>query len=129
MQPESPSYRQARRDSVAAATRRRRQANAHILQSSIQAKGIKAAKGQARIRHSFQRAEARRNAAAAAAARCARHDASHCDAFDHLHWLHSCTGSLNVMNARRLHHPKACGAFDASEVARQEVLAHIEERT
>ena len=37
----------------------------------------------------------------------------------------SCNGALNVMNARRLHHLKACGAFDAHEIARQDVLADI----
>ena len=31
------------------------------------------------------------------------------------------------MNARRLHRLKACGAFDAHEVARQDVIADIEE--
>jgi hypothetical protein len=48
------------------------------------------------------RAELRRQAAAVAAARYARRDATHSDAFEHLLWLHSCSGSLGVMNARRL---------------------------
>ena len=65
----------------------------------------------AKRRNSRMRAELRRQAADVAAARCARHDASHIsDAFEHLLWLHSCSGSLEVMNARRLSHLKKAGA-------------------
>lgn len=88
------------------------------------------------------RAAARRNAADAAEGeaidiRLPRRDAihSHSDAFGHLVWLqrwalHSCTGSLNVTNVMRrlrLHNLKQCGTSDAHEVARQDVLADIEQ--
>ena len=91
------------------------------MQSSINVKG------QARIRHSLQRAEARPKAADAATAKCARRDASHSDAFDHLVSLHSCTDSLKVMNARRRRHLKACGASDAHKIARQDIIADMNE--
>ena len=78
--------------------------------------------------NSRMRAESCRQAADVAAARCARHDASHIsDAFEHLLWLHSCSGSLEVMNARRLSHLKKAGASAALEIARQDVLADIRE--
>ena len=67
----------------------------------------------------------RRQAAVVAEARCARRDATHNDAFEHLVWLHSCSGSLGVMNARRLSHLKNAGASAALEIARQDVLADI----
>ena len=69
------------------------------------------------------RAEYCRQAAVVVEARCARRDATHNDAFEHLVWLHSCSGSLGVMNARRLSHLKNAGASAALEIARQEVLA------
>ena len=87
---ESPASRQARLASGdKAATRRHRQA----LESSI-------------AENQHMRAEHRRRAAVVAEARCARRDATHNDAFDHLIWLHSCSGSLGVMNARRLSHSR-----------------------
>ena len=73
------------------------------------------------------RAELRRQAAVVAAARCARRDATHNDAFEHLLWLHSCSGSLGVMNAGRLSHLKNAGASAALDIARQDVLADIQE--
>ena len=69
------------------------------------------------------RAELRRQAAVVAVARCVRRDATHNDAFEHLLWLHSCSGYLGVMNARRLSHLKNAGASAALEIARQDVLA------
>ena len=73
----------------------------------------------------------RRQAAVVAEARCARRDATHNDAFEHLVWLHSCSGSLGVMNARRLSHLKNAGASAALEIARQDssqdVLADVQE--
>ena len=62
------------------------------------------------------RAEHRRQAAVVAEARCARRDATHNDAFEHLLWLHSCSGSLGVMNARRLSHLKHAGAWAALQL-------------
>ena len=104
---ESPASRQARLASGdKAATRRHRQA----LESSI-------------AENQHMRAEHRRQAAVVAEARCARRDATHNDAFEHLVWLHSCSGSLGVMNARRLSHLKNAGASAALEIARQDVLA------
>jgi len=82
---ESPASRQARLASDKAATRRHRQA----LESSI-------------AENQHMRAEHCRQAAVVAEARCARRDATHNAAFEHLVWLHSCSGSLGVMNARRL---------------------------
>ena len=38
-----------------------------------------------------------------------------------------CSGSLGVMNARRLSHLKNAGASTALEIARQDVLADIQE--
>jgi len=73
------------------------------------------------------RAEHRRQAAVVAEARCARRDATHNDAFEHLVWLHSCSGSLGVMNARRLSHLKNAGASAALENARQDVLADVQQ--
>lgn len=76
------------------------------------------------------RAELRQQAADIAAARCARHDATRSDAFVHLLWLHSCSGTLGVMNASacRLFHLKKAGASaDHLEIARQDVLADIQE--
>jgi len=73
------------------------------------------------------RAEHRRQAAVVAEARCARRDATHNDAFEHLVWLHSCSGSLGVMNARRLSHLKHAGASAALEIARQDVLADAQQ--
>ena len=73
------------------------------------------------------RAEHRRQAAVVAEARCARRDATHDDAFEHLLWLHSCSGSLGVMNARRLSHLKNAGASAALEIARQDVLADVQQ--
>jgi len=104
---ESPASRQARLASVKAATRRHRQ-------SSI-------------AENQHMRAEHRRQAAVVAEARCARRDATHNDAFEHLVWLHSCSGSLGVMNARRLSHLKHAGAWAALEIARQDVLADAEQ--
>merc|ERR1712070_127595 len=52
---------------------------------------------------------------------------THNDAFEHLVWLHSCSGSLGVMNARRLSHLKNAGAWAALEIARQDVLADAEQ--
>ena len=64
--------------------------------------------------NSRMRAESRRQAADVAVARCARRDASHIsDAFEHLLWLHSCSGSLGVINARCLSHLKKAGALVA----------------
>jgi len=93
---ESPAARLARLASVKAATRKHRQA----LESSI-------------AENQHMRAEHRRQAAVVAEARCARRDATHNDAFEHLLWLHSCSGSLGVMNARRLSHLKHAGAWAA----------------
>jgi len=107
---ESPAARQARLASVKAATRRHRQA----LESSI-------------AENQHVRAEHRRQAAVVAEARCARRDATHNDAFEHLVWLHSCSGSLGVMNARRLSHLKNAGASAALEIARQDVLADVQQ--
>ena len=78
------------------------------------------------------RAELRRQAADVAAARCARRDATHNDAaFEHLLWLHSCSGSRGVMNARRRFHLKNARASAALEIARQDssqdVLADVQE--
>ena len=109
---ESPDSRQARLASVEAATRRHRQA----LESSI-------------AENQHARAEHRRQAAVVAEARCARRDATHIDAFVPLLWLHSCSGSLGVMNARRLSHLKHAGAWAALEIARQDVLADAEHST
>ena len=107
---ESPASRQARLASGdKAATRRHRQA----LESSI-------------AENQHMRAEHRRQAAVVAEARCARRDATHNDAFEHLVWLHSCSGSLGVMNARRLSHLKHAGAWAALEIARQDVLADVQ---
>ena len=108
---ESPASRQARLASGAkAATRRHRQA----LESSI-------------AENQHMRAEHCRQAAVVAEARCARRDATHNDAFEHLVWLHSCSGSLGVMNARRLSHLKNAGASAALEIARQDVLADVQQ--
>ena len=107
---ESPAARLARLTSVKAATRKHRQA----LESSI-------------AENQHMRAEHRRQAAVVAEARCARRDATHNDAFEHLVWLHSCSGSLRVMNARRLSHLKNAGASAALEIARQEVLADVQQ--
>jgi len=108
---ESPASRQARLASDnKAATRRHRQA----LESSI-------------AENQHLRAEHRRQAAVVAEARCARRDATHNDAFEHLVWLHSCSGSLGVMNARRLSHLKNAGASAALEIARQDVLADVQQ--
>ena len=107
---ESPASRQARLASDKAATRRHRQA----LESSI-------------AENQHMRAEHRRQAAVVAEARCARRDATHNDAFEHLVWLHSCSGSLGVMNARRLSHLKNAGASAALEIARQDVLADVQQ--
>ena len=52
--------------------------HALTLESSITAKR----------RNSCMRAELRRQAADVAAARCARRDATHNDAFEHLLWFH-----------------------------------------
>ena len=90
---ESPACRQSRLASVKAATRIHRQA----LESSI-------------AENQHMRAEHCSQAAVVAEARCARRDATHSDAFEHLLWLHSCSGSLGVMNARRLSHLKHAGA-------------------
>ena len=106
--------RQARLDSDKASTWRRRQAQ--NLESSITAKH----------RNSL-RAELRRQAADDAAARCAGRDATRSNAFEHLLWLHSCSGSLGVMNARRLFHLKKASASAALEIAHQDVLADIPE--
>jgi len=106
---ESPAARLARLASVKAATRKHRQA----LESSI-------------AENQHMRAEHRRQAAVVAEARCARRDATHNDAFEHLLWLHSCSGSLGVMNARRLSHLKHAGAWAALEIARQDVLADVQ---
>ena len=55
--------------------------------------------------------------------RCARRNAgTHSDALEHLLWLHSSSGSLKVMNARRLFHLEKAGASVALEIARQDVL-------
>ena len=107
---ESPAARQARLASDKAATRRHRQA----LESSI-------------AENQHMRAEHCRQAAVVAEARCARRDATHNDAFEHLVWLHSCSGSLGVMNARRLSHLKHAGASAALEIARQGVLADAQQ--
>ena len=108
---ESPASRQARLASGdKAATRRHRQA----LESSI-------------AENQHMRAEHCRQAAVVAEARCARRDATHNDAFEHLVWLHSCSGSLGVMNARRLSHLKNAGASAALEIARQDVLADVQQ--
>ena len=107
---ESPASRQARLASYKAATRRHRQA----LESSI-------------AENQHMRAEHCSQAAVVAEARCARRDATHNDAFEHLVWLHSCSGSLGVMNARRLSHLKHAGAWAALEIARQDVLADTDQ--
>ena len=107
---ESPAARLARLASDKAATRIHRQA----LESSI-------------AENQHMRAEHRRQAAVVAEARCARRDATHNDAFEHLLWLHSCSGSLGVMNARRLSHLKHAGAWAALEIARQDVLADTDQ--
>ena len=107
---ESPAARQARLASVKAATRIHRQA----LESSI-------------AENQHMRAEHCSQAAVVAEARCARRDATHNDAFEHLVWLHSCSGSLGVMNARRLSHLKHAGAWAALEIARQDVLADTDQ--
>ena len=107
---ESPAARQARLATKKAATRKHRQA----LESSI-------------AENQHMRAEHRRQAAVVAEARCARRDATHSDAFEHLAWLHSCSGSLGVMNARRLSHLKNAGASAALEIARQDVLADVQQ--
>ena len=108
---ESPASRQARLASGdKAATRRHRQA----LESSI-------------AENQHMRAEHCSQAAVVAEARCARRDATHNDAFEHLLWLHSCSGSLGVMNARRLSHLKHAGAWAALEIARQDVLADVQQ--
>ena len=107
---ESPASRQARLASDKAATRRHRQA----LESSI-------------AENQHMRAEHCRQAAVVAEARCARRDATHNDAFEHLLWLHSCSGSLGVMNARHLSHLKHAGAWAALEIARQDVLANVQQ--
>ena len=72
----------------------------------------------------------RRQAAVVAEARCARRDATHNDAVEHLVWLHShsCSGSLRVMNTRRLSHLKNAGASAALEIARQDVLADVQQQ-
>jgi len=103
---ESPAARLARLATDKAATRKHRQA----LESSI-------------AENQHMRAEHCSQAAVVAEARCARRDATHNDAFEHLVWLHSCSGSLGVMNARRLSHLKHAGASAALEIARQDVLA------
>ena len=96
------------RDSDKAATRIHGQA----LESSI-------------AENQHMRAEHRRQAAVVAEARCARRDTTHNDAFEHLVWLHSCSGSLGVMDARRLSHLEKSGASAALEIARQDVLADV----
>jgi hypothetical protein len=140
---ESPACRQARLASDKASTRRRRQAL--TLESDITAKRRNSARlarlasdkaatrihGQALessiAENQHMRAEHRRQAAVVAEARCARRDATHNDAFEHLVWLHSCSGSLGVMNARRLSHLKNAGASAALEIARQDVLADVQQ--
>ena len=140
---ESSACRQARPASVKAVTRRRRQAL--TLESDITAKRRNSARlarlasdkaatrihGQALessiAENQHMRAEHRRQAAVVAEARCARCDATHNDAFEHLVWLHSCSGSLGVMNARRLSHLKHAGAWAALEIARQDVLADVQQ--
>jgi len=140
---ESPACRQSRLASVKAATRRRRQAL--TLESDITAKRRNSARlarlasdkaatrihGQALessiAENQHMRAEHRRQAAVVAEARCARRDATHNDAFEHLVWLHSCSGSLGVMTARRLSHLKNAGASAALEIARQDVLADVQQ--
>ena len=107
---ESQASRQARLASDKAATRRHRQA----LEASI-------------AENQHMRAEHCSQAAVVAEARCARRDATHNDAFEHLVWLHSCSGSLGVMNARRLSHLKNAGASAALEIARQDVLADVQQ--
>jgi len=140
---ESPACRQSRLASVKAATRRRRQAL--TLESDITAKRRNSArlarlasdKAATRINrqalessiaeNQHMRAEHCSQAAVVAEARCARRDATHNDAFEHLVWLHSCSGSLGVMNARRLSHLKHAGAWAALEIARQDVLANVQQ--
>jgi len=140
---ESPACRQSRLASVKAATRRRRQAL--TLESDITAKRRNSArlarlasdKAATRINrqalessiaeNQHMRAEHCSQAAVVAEARCARRDATHNDAFEHLVWLHSCSGSLGVMNARRLSHLKNAGASAALEIARQDVLADVQQ--
>ena len=140
---ESPAARLARLASDKASTRRRRQAL--TLESDITAKRRNSARlarlasdkaatrihGQALessiAENQHMRAEHRRQAAVVAEARCARCDATHNDAFEHLVWLHSCSGSLGVMNARRLSHLKNAGASAALEIARQDVLADAQQ--
>jgi len=107
---ESPAARLARLATDKAATRKHRQA----LESSI-------------AENQHMRAEHCSQAAVVAEARCARRDATHNDAFEHLVWLHSCSGSLGVMNARRLSHLKNAGASAALEIARQDVLADVQQ--
>jgi len=107
---ESPAARLARLATDKAATRKRREA----LESSI-------------AENQHMRAEHCSQAAVVAEARCARRDATHNDAFEHLVWLHSCSGSLGVMNARRLSHLKNAGASAALEIARQDVLADVQQ--
>ena len=92
-----------------AATRRRRQA----LESSIT------------TANSRMRAELRRQAAVVAAARCARRDTTRNDTFEHLLWRHSCSGSLGVMNDRRLSHLKNAGVSAALAIARQATYSRI----
>jgi len=87
---ESPDSRQARLASVKAATRRHRQA----LESSI-------------AENQHMRAEHRRQAAVVAEARCARRDATHNDAFEHLVWFrlprsYERSPSLSSQERRRL---------------------------
>ena len=53
--------------------------------------------------------------------------ATHNDAFEHILWLHTCSGSLGVMNAGRLSHLKNAGSSAALDIARQDVLADIQE--
>ena len=121
---ESPASRQARLALVKAATRRRRQVL--TLESDITAKR----RNSSIAENQHLRAEHCRQAAVVAEARCARRDATHNDAFEHLVWLHSCaccSGSLGVMNARRLSHLKNAGASAALEIARQDVLADVQQ--
>jgi len=118
---ESPASRQARLALVKAATRRRRQVL--TLESDITAKR----RNSSIAENQHLRAEHCRQAAVVAEARCARRDATHNDAFEHLVWLHSCSGSLGVMNARRLSHLKNAGASAALEIARQDVLADAQQ--
>ena len=75
------------------------------------------------------RAELRRQAADVAAAKCARRDATHNDNFEHLLWLHSCSGSLGVINIRRLSYLKKAGASAALAIALAKTYSQISRST